>query len=205
MFKEQYIRDNDKLHAKETLLMEIKEKRTREEKRLTRQEKFVRYGAVAAAFILVIGGVLGVWFANRGTGTATTAQQTLEANTANSSVTIESYDDIYDMVEQMQYGYYEDGMNYDMVVSEEVAAGEASTDEAVMERPQTDVKVATDTATGSSGDTNDYSETNVQVKGVDEAGHCKNRRRIHLLSRRQSIEHYRRKRRKHQTRFYNAA
>jgi len=29
MFKEQYIRDNDKLKAKETLLMEIKEKNAR--------------------------------------------------------------------------------------------------------------------------------------------------------------------------------
>ncbi len=53
MFKEQYIRDNDKLKAKETLLMEIKEKNAREKIALTPKQKFVRYGAVFAAFLLV--------------------------------------------------------------------------------------------------------------------------------------------------------
>ena len=52
MFKEQYIRDNDKLKAKETLLMEIKEKNTREKIARTPRQKFVRYGAVFAAFVL---------------------------------------------------------------------------------------------------------------------------------------------------------
>ncbi len=166
MFKEQYIRDNDKLHAKETLLMEIKEKHAREEKRFSRQQKFVRYGAVAAAFILVIGGVLGVWFANRGTDTTTTTEMTLEANAqdaTNSTVSIESYDDIYDMIEEMQYGYYDYGMRDGVTVTEEAAV-----DDAVMATQEAEV-AAKDTATGSSGGTNDYSETNVQVKGVDEA------------------------------------
>lgn len=147
--------------------MEIKEKQEREERRFTRQQKFVRYGAVAAAFILVIGGVLGVWFANRGTDSTTATEQTLEANaqeTTNATVSIESYDDIYDMIEQMQYGYYDSGLRYDVATTTE-----AATDEAVMEMPQTEVKAATDTATGSSNSTQDYSETNVQVKGVDEA------------------------------------
>ena len=60
MFKEQYIRDNDKLKAKETLLMEIKEKNAREKIALTPRQKFVRYGAVFAAFVLVAAGVFGV-------------------------------------------------------------------------------------------------------------------------------------------------
>ena len=42
MFKEQYIRDNEKLHAKETLLMEIKEKNAHEKIALTSKQKFVR-------------------------------------------------------------------------------------------------------------------------------------------------------------------
>ena len=166
MFKEQYIRDNEKLHAKETLLMEIKEKHAREEKRFTRQQTFVRYGAVAAAFLLVIGGVLGVWFANRGTDSATATEQTLEANAqdaTNATVSIESYDDIYDMIEGLQYGYGDYGLRYETATTTEAAA-----DEAVMEMPETEVKAA-DTATGASNGTQDYSETNVQVKGVDEA------------------------------------
>jgi len=166
MFKEQYIRDNEKLHAKETLLMEIKEKHARENTRFTRQQKFVRYGAIAAAFILVIGGVLGVWFANRGSDTTATTEQTLEASAADaavSTVSIDSYDDIYDLIEQMGYGY-DYGLRYGVTVTEE-----AATDDAVMEAPEAEVQAAADTATGSSGSTTDYSETNVQVKGVDEA------------------------------------
>ena len=65
MFKEQYIRDNDKLKAKETLLMEIKEKHTREKIALTPRQKFVRYGAVFAAFVLVAAGVFGVTQLNK--------------------------------------------------------------------------------------------------------------------------------------------
>jgi len=167
MFKEQYIRDNEKLHAKETLLMEIKEKHAREEKRFTRQQKFVRYGAVAAAFILVIGGVLGIWLANRGSDATTTTEQTLEASAAdaaNSVVSIDSYDDIYDLIEQMQ-GTYDagTGLRYEVTTTEG-----AATDESVMEMPEAEVKGA-DTASSASNDTQDYSETNVQVKGVDEA------------------------------------
>ena len=70
MFKEQYIRDNDKLKAKETLLMEIKEKNTREKIALTPRQKFVRYGAVFAAFILVAAGVFGVTQLGKGTSAA---------------------------------------------------------------------------------------------------------------------------------------
>ena len=65
MFKEQYIRDNDKLKAKETLLMEIKEKNTREKIALTPKQKFVRYGAVFAAFLLVAVSVFGLITANK--------------------------------------------------------------------------------------------------------------------------------------------
>ena len=112
MFKEQYIRDNDKLKAKETLLMEIKEKHTREKIALTPRQKFIRYGTVFAAFLLVAVSVFGIINANKGTS-ATPANMALsaEAATAAEVKTVESYDDIYGLIESMQskYGNYADG------------------------------------------------------------------------------------------------
>ena len=63
MFKEQYIRDNEKLHAKETLLMEIKNKDAQrkgaeQKNHLTPKQAWIRYGAIAAAFVLVAGGMV---------------------------------------------------------------------------------------------------------------------------------------------------
>ena len=100
MFKEQYIRDNDKLHAKETLLMEIKEKNAREKIALTPKQKFVRYGAVFAAFLLVAAGVFGTLYATRG-GNAVATPQNAMLSAANTPSEITSYDDVYAMVEAM--------------------------------------------------------------------------------------------------------
>ena len=164
MFKEQYIRDNDKLKAKETLLMEIKEKNTREKIALTPRQKFVRYGAVFAAFLLVAVSVFGIINANKGTS-ATPENVALSAEAASDAAqgsTVESYDDIYGMIEAIQTrsGYYAGGMMTESAVSDGAMAAPA-TEEArgavAMEAP-----VASDGGL-------DYSETNVQVKGVDEA------------------------------------
>jgi len=59
MFEEQYRRDNERLHAREELLMEIK-KKAKAETRQARRGAFVRYGAVAAAVMLVATGVVGM-------------------------------------------------------------------------------------------------------------------------------------------------
>ena len=168
MFKEQYIRDNDKLKAKETLLMEIKEKNTRERIALTPKQKFVRYGAVFAAFLLVAVSVFGVINANK-PGSAAPQNAALsaagdQAETAKPAVTtVESYDDIYGMIETMQNsGMDSGGVMMESAVADgavaaaPAAAGDAKTEMAA-EAPAT-------TAGGL-----DYSETNVQVKGVDEA------------------------------------
>ena len=102
MFKEQYIRDNEKLHAKETLLMEIKEKNAHEKMALTPKQKFVRYGAVFAAFALVIAGVFGALYAGRGTNAT---QEAAVTSADGAQVTIETYDDIYALIENMQSAY----------------------------------------------------------------------------------------------------
>ncbi len=187
MFKEQYIRDNDKLKAKETLLMEIKEKNTREKIALTPRQKFVRVGAVFAAFVLIAVGSLGTLLVTGGNrtaasentmmtasaesaadvssdgvasaasqGTAATTQAAIPAN-------IESYDDIYALIEAMQsnYGPYAGGVMLESAATDSAAAapaaGAVKTETATAEAP-----VATDSGV-------DYSGTNVQVKGVDEA------------------------------------
>lgn len=161
MFKEQYIRDNEKLHAKETLLMEIKQKNAREKEGSTRRQAWVRYGAVAAAFVLILGGVIGGAFAIRSAKTTESVPMTASAQSGD--VTVSSYDDVYALIEKMQSGV-ETGIAYD--------SGVVMTEEAPAAAPQTEAKAADATtaagALAASG-TQDYSETNVQVKGVDEA------------------------------------
>ena len=164
MFKEQYIRDNDKLKAKETLLMEIKEKNAREKIALTPKQKFVRYDAVFAAFLLVAAGVFGALYANRGTNAAATPEN-LTLSAASAPTEINSYDDVYAMIEAMQNGYGNRGgvvasgaMMDGAMVKTESATTAAAPSAAAMEAPA----VAMDS-------TVDYSGTNLQVKGVDEA------------------------------------
>lgn len=162
MFKEQYIRDNDKLHAKETLLMEIKEQNAREKIALTPKQKFVRYGAVFAAFVLVVAGIFGTIYATRGTNAAPESE-TLSAAGATSEIT--SYDDVYAMIEAMQSGYGNGGV---------VAAGGVMMDGAMVKTESATVAAAPSAAASEAPavamDGNvDYSGTNVQVIGVDEA------------------------------------
>lgn len=168
MFKEQYIRDNDKLKAKETLLMEIKEKNTREKIALTPKQKFVRYGAVFAAFLLVAVSVFGIITANKPGSTApqnaalsASADQLASEKAAVTSV--ESYDDIYGLIETM---HYNNGMAGGVMM-------ESAATDGAMAAPASGVK--TDAApeapatNAANPGTPDYSGTNVQVKGVDEA------------------------------------
>ena len=171
MFKEQYIRDNDKLKAKETLLMEIKEKHTREKIALTPKQKFVRYGTVFAAFLLVAVSVFGVINANKGTqapGNMTMSAAANPESAASTAVTtVESYDDIFGMIETMQNSNtaYSGGVMLESAATDGAMAapaagaakGDMTTQEAAAPVPATD-----------SGSV-DYSGTNVQVKGVDEA------------------------------------
>ena len=164
MFKEQYIRDNDKLKAKETLLMEIKEKNTREKIALTPRQKFVRYGAVFAAFILVAAGVFGVTQLGKGTSAAP-ANVTLSAAADSADVQeVTSYDDLYGLIQSMQNNnvLYDSGVMMESAVADGTTAAAAPSTGAAKSD-----SVALAPATEAGG--LDYSGTNVQVKGVDEA------------------------------------
>jgi uncharacterized secreted protein with C-terminal beta-propeller domain len=184
MFKEQYIRDNDKLKAKETLLMEIREKHTREKIALSPRQKFVRFGAVLAAFALVAVGAFGTLLVTGGTRTAASENAMLAAAPENAAsaaldgavsqgeetttqaaipASVESYDDIYALIENIQNnsGFYAGGAVLESAARDDAiaapAAGEAKTQAAAAEAP------------APTADGIDYSGTNVQVKGVDEA------------------------------------
>ncbi len=188
MFKEQYIRDNEKLKAKETLLMEIKEKHAREKIALTPRQKFVRVGAVFAAFALVAVGALGTLLVT-GTSKSTTqdsanysvmaestitssadseesfaAEDSLAATEAAIPADVESYDDIYALIERMQSvnGIYAGGVMLESAVTTDGATASVSPS-------MSEAKVATVDESTTSISGTDYSETNVQVKGVDEA------------------------------------
>ena len=52
MFKEQYIRDNERLHAREALLMEIQQKAEKERAASAKRTRYACYGAAAAALVL---------------------------------------------------------------------------------------------------------------------------------------------------------
>lgn len=165
MFKEQYIRDNDKLKAKETLLMEIKEKHTREKIALTPKQKFVRYGTVFAAFLLVAVSVFGVINANKATPASENMTMSAAASEDSAVTAVESYDDIYGMIEEMQTrnGMYSGGVMLESGVTDSAVAAPSAGE------AKTDVAMEQSTAATSDSGSADYSETNVQVKGVDEA------------------------------------
>ena len=173
MFKEQYIRDNDKLKAKETLLMEIKEKNTREKIALTPRQKFVRYGAVFAAFVLVAAGVFGTLYATRGGNNSPTPENATLAATSESASSqdgtatqttiteVKAYDDIYGLIESMQ--------NNSVMYGGDVVMEAATASGAQVKTDSATVEAAAPSTTSMDSGTTDYSGTNVQVKGVDEA------------------------------------
>ncbi len=166
MFKEQYIRDNEKLHAKEALFMEIQNKLNQEDKKPSRRNSVLRWAAVAAAALLVVGGTLGIVLSNARTiqPGATDTPQTLLADAGDAVTSFGSYDEIYRMIDTMLHsrGSTMSGGGLDDMVLEE-AAPEA--DMAAPNAAPMDGSKAAATATDESG----HSETNVQVAGVDEA------------------------------------
>lgn len=184
MFEEQYRRDNDKLRAKDTLLMDILQKADMEKKAQKRRARFVRYGAAAAAVVLVIGGTVGALAshnrkpsANDMLMTADAADTTAVAAPRDAALVdaeITSYDDLFTLVDSLQYQYKSDANGQEMGVMTESVAQEAPA------APEELQGSASDSAAYAGGNRNeaetdsmsagsDYSETNVQVKGVDEA------------------------------------
>ena len=190
MFKEQYHRDNEKLHAKETLLMEIKKKQAEEANRPPaegRKRSFVRYGAVAAAAVLVVGGVLGAVLASARVNAPATPAEGVMAAAGDSAAqgrklqaepdavrAMNSYDELYELFEQMRLRDAE-AYGVDMAVMEDAgaaetaAANEAGSGGAASNASSTKMTPQAAAEGRAACLAGDYSETNTQVKGVDEA------------------------------------
>ena len=167
MFKEQYIRDNEKLHAKEALFMEIQDKLNQESKKTSRRSTVLRWTAVAAAALLVVGGTLGIVLANARTTKPGPADhpQVLSADAADTVKAFDSYDELYNTIISMNSGRGAvlGGMTDDIAVEEEASSADMAAPSAA----------PAEGATGATTQANDggsgHSETNVQVAGVDEA------------------------------------
>ncbi|MEG1754788.1 MAG: beta-propeller domain-containing protein [Clostridia bacterium] len=173
MFKEQYIRDNEKLHAKETLLMEIKNKVTQEEPVRKRRNAFVRYGAVAAAVVLIAGGILGLALNGRA-NTAAVPMAAAVGSQESADVAVpgltettlfNNYDELFELMETMQINR----ANVKSSAANESAPApmDSGTESAAADTP---LSASAQTESGSLSDgSSNHSTTNVQVKGVDEA------------------------------------
>lgn len=178
--------------------MEIKKKQAEggnnQSTSTNRRNSFVRYGAVAAAAVLVVGGILGVVLASGGFN-AGAAQQgdSVSASTASvaeASATeaaapqvapktldaapdevraMDSYDELYDLFESMRA---RDAVAYGATTADGgMLFSEATANDAAAESPSAGVSASPKDAAEAKAAClkGDYSETNTQVKGVDEA------------------------------------
>jgi uncharacterized secreted protein with C-terminal beta-propeller domain len=186
-FREAYRNTNDNIHAREDLLEEIKAERVnrvRSEQRKKRKPWLIAIPAVAAAAAACIAVVVGVRAAGLKANAAPeaksadasyfglTAQQSEHetAETAVQGMTVSSYEELGKVMEARRSknrttAYY----GVDAAVSEE-APTEAEPMEAPMPIPNT-VTMVNDSkgAFSAGGAGKDYSGTNNQVEGVDEA------------------------------------
>ena len=191
MFKEQYRRDNERLHAREELLMEIK-KKANAPSRGAGRTGFARYGALAAAMLLVLTGVAGVLLnpaAKGGDGTeprmtvsaAAAPQEAANAGEATAEVLrLENYEDLYALMMETRREVYADGAvagggfkSEAAAEAEAPAADEpAASSSAAMDRGESAAPRPGPVPTGAPAggeDGAEYSGTNTQVRGVDEA------------------------------------
>ncbi len=166
MFKEQYIRDNEKLHVKEALFMDIQNKLDRENTGAGRRSRFVRWAAVAAAAVLVIGGTLGVVLSGSRTAPADAESPQSVSTQGVSAESVADYDALYELISSAGGAW------------RGASAGDTgfavTTDEAVEEETaETPMAAAAaeDNASASAAgsESGGHSGTNVQVAGVDEA------------------------------------
>ena len=185
MFEEQYRRDNERLHAPADALEKIKR---RAETPMLRRSAWVRYAAAAAALLLVVGGTMGVLLGRGGAGSGAAAPQSAEAKdvTTAESAPMElcagagdgavgelavatDYGELYERIEGMR-GLNEGGKSMSNAAdrtSGAAADGAMPVPEEPMAAPVPAAAPAADA--NDMGGMDEYSGTNVQVPGVDEA------------------------------------
>ena len=173
MFKEQYIRDNERLHAREGLLMDIQKKAAADKRRADRMPRYALWGAAVAAAILLAIGI--PWLVRKGGPSAGTPQAVSAAAGAAGTQgpapdaaahDATGYDELYALIEQ-SYGGMDATDGGVMATAAAVDAAVEAPAAAEGSAPKANAEpAAMDAYSGSGGD---YSGTNVQVSGVDEA------------------------------------
>ena len=194
MFEEEYRRDNEGIHAPDSLYMEIQRQVRREEKRAAHRKTFVRYGSAAAAILLVAGGLFSGLLSPKGAPEAAdqavaapmaarmvgepsadieavlaaSPAEEAEAEAAPAAPLLqpESLDGLFALLEGMGAGRRNAMITgaAGAVLAAESQAEEAVEDAVVMEAPAAEAAPAAMKEAGG-----DYSGTNVQVSGIDEA------------------------------------
>lgn len=162
--------------------MEIKRKAAPPEPLRTRRA-FIRYGAIAAALLLVIGGAAGLLLrGGAGSGNGNDAPMMFSAEVAetraaedgdtNGMLVLNDYDELYALLMETRNPHMRDlasGADTSGAVPEPMETGAPVPAEPAMdnggEKPLSAKPVGE--MNGAGGE--DYTETNVQVKGVDEA------------------------------------
>lgn len=180
MFEEKYRRDNERLHAPAGALEKIKE-RVGEQPSAPRYRTWTRYMAVAAALLLVVGGTMGVLLsqgaklaapetnnADRANMLTSSAGEAISTEAAVEGLTVPAdYGELYDAINDMWTASgsgYGRGVLTGGVAEDGMAAPSASEEGSKNSGPSPVATSAPATDTGA-----DYSDTNVQVAGVDEA------------------------------------
>ncbi|MDO4565264.1 MAG: beta-propeller domain-containing protein [Clostridia bacterium] len=182
MLRENYRRANDNIHAREELLMEMQ----RKQQKGTNYKWIYKVAAGIAACLVLCGGIIGIktitdgaggpTYERKGTadGALTSGELLGHGSRVDITGTVDDYDELYKTVETIAmsnpYAYYQT-----MFAVEEEVAADAVT-ELMPEPNATGMPVSKDTElsesvgeTTTDSDAKEYSETNVQVRGVDEA------------------------------------
>lgn len=193
MFKEQYRRDNEKLRANDALFAEILSQEKYIERQRRKRSVLVRYGSMAAAVLLVAGTTLGVILSEAGLkksadteprtaaysltagsspeslsaapdvafDTESVLENSFDTSASNTVNAVTSYDELYDLVSSLSDGDMKRNDGFML------GAGSDTLTSGMMAAPSENGIQPTSAPTMEAG--SDYSETNVQVAGVDEA------------------------------------
>lgn len=162
--------------------MEIKRKAAPPEPLRTRRV-FMRYGAIAAALLLVIGGTAGILLrGGAGSGNGNDAPMMFSAEVAetraaedgdtNGMLVLNDYDELYALLMETRNPHMRDlasGADTSGAVPEPMETGAPVPAEPAMDNGGEKLLSAKPVGEINGAGGEDYTETNVQVKGVDEA------------------------------------
>ncbi|MDO4543938.1 MAG: beta-propeller domain-containing protein [Clostridia bacterium] len=172
MLRDNYRRATDKIHVREDLLMDMKRNNLQGTKRNNNTKWLYRAGAAVAACLVLCGAIIGIK-AIAGGATNRNAELPMVAeggSRVDLTMQVNDYAELYGKFEQMakRSGTSDNYLAGSIIMEDAVPEEEWSSDMDTMAEvaPQA---MAEPSATDSANGTKEYSETNTQVRGVDEA------------------------------------